>query len=536
MIKNMIKKWSVSCILGLLFLVNGLVAPLEGFPGSVPSPPCAGCGGKPSVPKPLAILQPSPLLVTPIPNAVEYDGSNFWLTDNARVRRELSIPTTGITPAQMSNPWNWGSSQVITEPDGSLWSASGLSLSKTLGVNGIITANGGVNISGGSVIVPLATSTNEAVNLQQSIGVTLETFGGKADGITDNTNALSKAIASLPPNGGTIFLKSGKYLFNSRQIIKYPAGLYNISFKGMGADATIVYFNNTSGGSNQGFSLNLSSPYHSFHFSDMSITTNLTPSSNAIAIQVTNSSVLGAFEQNDVINVTFRGDTGGSNTEGWGSGVKTIGVSNINFLNCLFYGLSGTGDGITLTGNTNVSPYYGIIYNISNCGFFNTNIGLLVGTYIQGVTVSESNFTNGNYGIATSSSATGLTQLAVMNSQFNEVKNQIALNSPLSILILTGNLFFGTPNYYCIQMSSSGQQAVINGNAFSSAQSGAGIGAIWVKGAFDYGVISNNNFNNLNQASNLSGTSTWKVLNNTYSAVTTDVLNAGTNTVGTATD
>ena len=97
----------------------------------VPSPPCSGCGGVPAVPKPFMIIPPSPLVSPTIPNALEYDGTNLWLTGKNGTRGSVF---SGNAPANFNNTVTFGSSgvldfntgSVINFADGSVWKSTGL--------------------------------------------------------------------------------------------------------------------------------------------------------------------------------------------------------------------------------------------------------------------------------------------------------------------------------------------------------------------------------------------------------------------------
>ena len=97
----------------------------------VPSPPCSGCGGVPAVPKPFMIIPPSPLVSPTVPNALEYDGTNLWLTGKNGTRGSVF---SGNAPSEFNNTVTFGSSgildfntgSVINFADGSVWKSTGL--------------------------------------------------------------------------------------------------------------------------------------------------------------------------------------------------------------------------------------------------------------------------------------------------------------------------------------------------------------------------------------------------------------------------
>ena len=433
--------------------------------------------------------------------------------------------------------WNVGDILYSTNTAGTTAPLEGPNFTGPVTSAGLITANGGIDVSGGTAIVPPATASNQAVNLGQMPYLTLEQFGGKADGVTDNTSAYLSAVAALPSTGGKIVLGSGTYLFDSAVSFSFPASSYGLTITGQGSGATTVFFK---GGIN-GFSFKMNSPQNYIHFNGFSVTTDNSSTTNTVtAIEISQSVPEGSFLQSSFVDISIYGNSGPANGEFWSYGIYANGVSDINFINDIFYGTGGNSIGIFLTGNTSVSPYYGIVFNITSCGFFGLNTGLVYGSYIQGVTVSQSNFTNCEYGIANDSNNIGNDQLAINNSQFNVAETAINLQGNLNDLLLTGNMIIvGTSTSSFGVFLSTGIRATIVGNDFEQG-SGSTVGntGIIVSGAFTVGVVTGNVFQNLTYGVSL-GTSTsgWNVQANVYNKVTTTVTNSGSgNSIGVATD
>ena len=216
--------------------------------------------------------------------------------------------------------------------------------------------------------------------------------------------------------------------------------------------------------------------------------------------------------------------------------MNVVGQSNINFDSDMFVGRSdgSLGTGINLNGNTGASPFWGIVYNVAKCGFFWTGIGINIGTYIQGISVTQSNFTNGNTGIWAQPGGTGLTELAITGgNQFNTTGNQINIQQAIQFLILNGNLFFVESGSSAIYLDATGQQNSIVNNAFyglSNVSNG-----IYVAASNPNTVLTSNIFSNLGTGPNLTGTSGWNVQANTFQSNGTNIANIGTHSVGVAT-
>jgi hypothetical protein len=357
-------------------------------------------------------------------------------------------------------------------------------------------------------------------------------FGGVGDGTTDNSAALNAALAALGTGGGSIFFPPGKYYFASAISYSYPAtNFYAVTIFGFGSNNTELYWNGT-----HGLTINCQNSTHSFHMQGVSLTTGKAGSYDGLTL---NNSVLeGNFAQSTLKDVTVRGDDGGQQTDYWAVGVKIVGLSNVNFYDVLVYGNApGTGGtGISVAGNAGTSPYFGLVYNLFGCGFYNNGIGFNYGTEIQGVSISTSNFTNGQTGILLPAGATGGAQLTVTGSQINTTANQIDIQAELASLIVTGNVIFVPANGSGILWGvgqGTGNQNTIVGNTFAgiSATGSTGIAA---EGTVGNTTVSGNTFYNLANGIDLSGANNWNVSTNSYASVTAEVINpigGGGNTV-----
>ena len=80
------------------------------------------------------------------------------------------------------------------------------------------------------------TKTKPANTIFDGSIINIETFGAKADGVTDNTHAWELAKAAVPASGGTVIFGKGKYFF-SKGLKVYRS---NIRIKGAGKEATII--------------------------------------------------------------------------------------------------------------------------------------------------------------------------------------------------------------------------------------------------------------------------------------------------------
>ena len=369
-------------------------------------------------------------------------------------------------------------------------------------------------------------ATVASVQSQQNGGcLNILNYGGNGNGSTDNTSAMNSALAALPTNGGCIYFPAGKYDFASAITETYPAsGIYSVTLAGAGADSSILYWPTATGG----ITINAKVATQSFHTRDLTFSTGTTNAGTALTLN--NATLLGVFAQSDIYKTTFRGDDGGAATDYWTNAINVVGLSNINFDDDLFYGnAAGTGGtGIAVAGNASTSPNYGIVYNLSKDGFYNVGVGLSYGTYVQGVTVSQSNFTNGATCISVPSGGTGAAQLSLADDQFNCSTNNVIVSSPLASLMMKGNLLYINASEIGVNIASYVAQSTFTGNVYSGLSSSGSVG-ITATGASTSSQVSGNVFYNLATGLNLTGASGWNVWGNNYPNTTTQISNIGSN-------
>jgi hypothetical protein len=376
------------------------------------------------------------------------------------------------------------------------------------------------------------TSTDwNTFNGKQSYGpyVDVRNYGysTSASGAT-NATAINNAIASLPATGGAVYFPQGLAVVNSTITVNYPSSnIYSLSFIGAGADVTTIAFEGCNG-----FTINCNGIPQSVHFRDMTLTTNA--ANTYIGVTINNSIQLGAYAQSDFTRVNLRGNSIAL-TNYWNVAINTVGMSNINFDTCLIYGnAAGTGGlGISVAGDAAGAFQYGVVFNIDKCGLYNLGIGINYGTYIQGVTVSQTNIVNGTTGIYLASGSVGATQMSCTLCNFDVISNLIFLNAAIATVNITANSFYIPASQFGIY-TVGGDGYTIVGNSFYGDPPGVGTG-VYVAGT-STGVVTGNTFTYVNTGVNLVGSSTgWNVQANRYPSTTTTVANVGSNSVGVAT-
>jgi hypothetical protein len=174
--------------------------------------------------------------------------------------------------------------------------------------------------------------------------------------------------------------------------------------------------------------------------------------SNAIGVTLAGSGTNNFATANfsDFTNIVFRGSST-ANTDParyWQYAISATAVNNINFDSVAISGaapyqstLPATGgNGVILQGN--VSTNYAVVFNFAKCTFNSLINGLLLGAGVQGVTVTQSNFTGGYTGIGVPAGQNGVDELIVSGgNQINAGGYGINLLSPVPNVGVSSNLF-----------------------------------------------------------------------------------------------
>jgi hypothetical protein len=361
-------------------------------------------------------------------------------------------------------------------------------------------------------------------------------YGGNNGGTVDNTTAFANTIAAGTSGEACVYFPPGVYDFTSQVSYTMPTTTSAIRVYGAGPSTVLVWPN---GG---GMTINYTSTSSAVNrnavsISDLVMETGVTNGGGAIVLSST-TAALGATSagQSVISNVFMLGSDGPSQTDYWTYGIEIIGVSNVDLINVNVRGGNYTGTGVYVYGTSTNIP---TVINLIGDSFYTTSIGLKYGTYTQGVTVSQSNFQTNVDGIFAPSGETGLDQLSVVGSQFNDSSAGIIIQSPLKHMALQSNLVYmqTSPATYGVALGA-GSNFSISGNTFDgSGGPGSGI-AIAVGGTSTVsgGNIVGNDIANLSSGAGIAlsaSTSGINVQSNTYSTVGTGVSNSGSgNTVG----
>lgn len=399
--------------------------------------------------------------------------------------------------------------------------------------------------NGGTVIVTANNARYYRQHNKSALNVCW--FGATVDASSDSSPAVTAALNNLQPHGGAVYFPAGTFTLNSAVTFNFPTTNlpFSLTVSGDGADITTLSWPRS-----QGFILGLSNAAHSVHFRDMTLTSG--QAGGGAGISVNQSSNGYPFYQSDFERITFRGTAVISDY--WTNAVLISGLNNCYFETLLVYG-GNAGNGVNLEGGPN--NQYGVIYNLTSCTFFNLNTGIVYGGYIQGVAVTQCNFTNSVYGIVVPAGVTGGYQLSITASQFACSSYGIYTQSSIAAFSVSSSLFFVAYNASAstagIFVQAFADFNSIVGNSFigngrpSGSASPTGTGVLLGvgpsgEGQVFYSTVTSNAFTNLAVGVNLIGGYNCNVQANEYdissqTGVTTQVNPgpAGFNSVGVAT-
>lgn len=372
----------------------------------------------------------------------------------------------------------------------------------------------------GTIIVDA--SARRWYRLHDNVGMRLEWFGG-GTAVASNVAAFNAATAV----GGSIQFGPGTYSFASAITYSVPTSTAAFALLGAGAERTLLSF--PAGG---GLTVNLLGPNNSFHVRDVSFLGGAANCGSALTINQNNVSITNPAETqlSDVTNVTIRGSDGLALTNYWTSCVVVNRASSVNFTNVFCTGSSGRlGNGVLLQGTAAVIP---VLFNFVGCVFNNLNAGINYGAYVQGVTVSQCNFTFDNYGIFIPAALVNLAQLSVTGSQFNCAAAGIYAASNPPGLMIADNFFIPQTSSNCIVLTNVGL-CTVSGNTFFGLGVTGAVG-INIPSSSAFTVITGNAFVSLTVGVNLqAASSNVNVQSNSYQACGANTANAGTaNVIG----
>ncbi len=362
----------------------------------------------------------------------------------------------------------------------------------------------------------------------------IENYGGSTSS-ADNGPALVAALAGSAGVGHCVSFPPGRFTFASAVTFRLPDGGASATLTGAGSDVTELSW--PQGG---GLTFEFVGQDNSVHVRDLSLTTGTAGGGRALVLQ--QSANLGGNPADnalsDVSGVSIRGADSYAVTDYWETGVAIVGVSNVNMTGLVVTGSGGEaygshGQGVVLEGTAD-NPL--VVFNVAGSTFNYLLKGLVYGNEVEGVTISQSNFTGDDYGIFVPTGLKGLDQLAVTSSQFNCALAGVYVSSYTSDTLFSSNLFI-VPNTGIGILLEQGYLYSAVGNAFnggSASMTPSGPVGIEVGATAGGGTITGNLFDNMAAAVVLrKGSTGGNVQSNEYSNDPVTVSNLGSgNRVG----
>ena len=356
-----------------------------------------------------------------------------------------------------------------------------------------------------------------------SLGYANPVWWGADPGASDNSSAFNSALAASQ----TVAFPAGTFKMASAISYSIPAGITSVAIKGRGQDITNLTWPNVSGG----LTINYNSTTSSAHIRDLSLTTSQVGSGTALTLALASSVANPANTAvSDVYRVTIRGADGWAATDYWSNAISVNNVSNIQFDDISLIGSSASqGTGLSLTGLAGSSTY-AVQFNISKSTIQYLNVGISYGSYLQGVTVDQTNFTGNNYGIFANSGLTGsLLQLTVANSQFNCFKFGIVTSTAIGNIAVNNNLFIANgANSVGIQLVEDND--TISGNFMSGTTTTGTIGVVILTGSGGT-TINDNWITGLGTGIDIVSGTGILIHNNQFGGNSANISNSGTATI-----
>jgi hypothetical protein len=429
-----------------------------------------------------------------------------------------NLTTSGANPLTFTTT---GTTNVTLPTSGTLVNSSG-TMSGGLFTAGSITSTtinsstiGSTSPGTGAFTTLSATQGVTGIGFQNGGCLNIMNYGGDNGGATDNTTAMNAALAALPTTGGCVYFPAGKYKFLSAISYSFPSGTYSLTILGAGQDSSILYWPSTNG-----LTVSENGTGGSVHIRGLAFTTGSTSGAfNGLSISNNVSAV--AVGQSDLQNLVFRGDNAySSNTEYWGTGTLLTALGNVNALNDLWYGSGGNGTGLEITGTASLVT---IISNITQCTALSNKYNLYLGTNVQGITISESNFGNGLNGIYQPPSVLGGDQLAVSDSQFGgNTGDDVVLNSNFAGVSFTNDNFSVGASVNGINLQGAEPWFTVVGSVFGGFSTSTGILS---SVASQPATISANAFKGIATGINWPVSAGLSSVGNSFNSVTTNFTN-----------
>lgn len=362
-------------------------------------------------------------------NGISITGNTFTLGGSSADTAILLNSTTGFTISGNTTTFLGSSTSNVFLNAGSSATYGYLGVNVTVGVVGPNTLAG----ANTNIVSP-------------ELAVNILDYGGDPTGTNFSDTAFANAIAAATarnPNLIAILFPVGHFKFSAQLSVTLPNAVASFSLTGVDTDITILDWPN-----GNGLAVTLVTGINSVHVRNCSfVSGTANPSTSpGLFLNQTEATDAGSVTTNsDIQNVTFRGNDGYAVANYWGTAAVSIfGMQSVDFINCNFVGptvagYNGPGNGVVLQGTALLPP---VIFNFIGCNFQYLNNSIYYGDYVQGVTVTNSNFNGVLYGIVSSATTNDKSELIVSCSQFNMRGAAVFCQSLIPVMTFANNFVF----------------------------------------------------------------------------------------------
>lgn len=309
-------------------------------------------------------------------------------------------------------------------------------------------------------------------------------------GITVNdTGAFVAALAAITLSAA-LYIPAGTYTLDSGKIAKTLTGSQSLKIYGDGADATILYFPNNGDGLNFTFTENQFAWIggNNLIVEDVSFVTNVQNTGSAIKID--GNCTIGNPNRPTILNrVGFRGTL--TSNSCWGVGLHVVDLQNVEANDCYYFGsvLGVVGKGIFYTGTSDTE--HPTVLSVHNWQQQFGEIGVHMTGFVEGLMVTQSNYTQTNYGLLVDTTGS-LPMFSTTASQYN--CNLVCIQlTDCSACQINGNLLFANADNATIIVANNPLHSIVGNVLVSNAANCNGI--ILQSGATDC-LIESNIFDN----------------------------------------
>ncbi|MDI2112110.1 NosD domain-containing protein [Commensalibacter nepenthis] len=318
---------------------------------------------------------------------------------------------------------------------------------------------------------------------------------------------------------------------NSRKIANVNQ---SITIRGQGKGVTRLLWNDQGSGAGIGLShTDIGNGSSRYNIYDLSLVTKGNSRSTCLNIVNNSSNIFGGYLSMRGVAITGYGGQASGNA-GWVSCLTMIGISFNNIVDCDFIGNNDNNSNYSV-GVSVLSQHYdsntvnSIVTNITDCIFLRLMRGVENKIDTQGLTISQSNFTNCQTGVYVPDNGY---QIGITNSQFDCYYCAVLFDGGTTCFLFSNNLVFTRyMNTFGIACNAYIDGYIITGNQFEG--NGSGYAIMMHRASpqgLDTNIISNNIIRKYAVGITLDqDTRGWKVFGNAYASNSSNILNQGRN-------